>query len=80
MNENIILAGGLCLWRSEDGGYDWSQETAYWATSDGLHEYIHPDQHSLMYHPINNKLYVANDGEFMSATIMEMILNLCRPD
>ncbi len=62
VNENIILAGGLCLWRSEDGGYDWSQETAYWATSDGLHEYIHPDQHSLMYHPINNKLYVANDG------------------
>ncbi|MBK9736944.1 MAG: hypothetical protein IPO92_19130 [Saprospiraceae bacterium] len=60
-DENIILAGGLCLWRSEDGGYDWSQETAYWPVSDFLHEYIHPDQHFLAYAP-NGKLYVANDG------------------
>ncbi len=61
VDENIILAGGLCLWRSEDGGYDWSQETAYWPASDFLHEYIHPDQHFLAYAP-NGALYVANDG------------------
>lgn len=61
VDDNIILAGGLCLWRSEDGGYNWSQETAYWPTSDFLHEYIHPDQHFLAYAP-NGALYVANDG------------------
>ncbi|MGB4959391.1 MAG: hypothetical protein WBO36_07940, partial [Saprospiraceae bacterium] len=60
-NENVILVGGLCVWSSQNGGVDWQQETAYGYSSNILHEYIHPDQHHLIYHP-NGKLYVSNDG------------------
>lgn len=56
---DIILVGGLCIWSSDDGGFDWTQETAYWAWSPA--EYIHPDQHDLAWHP-NGKVYVGNDG------------------
>jgi hypothetical protein len=60
-NANIVLVGGLCVWSSQDGGYTWEQETAYWAPSDILHEYIHPDVHHLAYNS-NGTLYCGNDG------------------
>ncbi len=61
INENIIVVGGLCVWSSYDNGVSWTQETAYYAASGTLHEYIHPDQHELKYQP-SGTLYVANDG------------------
>lgn len=61
-NANVVLVGGLCVWSSDDGGFTWTQETAYWAPSElGGSEYIHPDQHELKYNT-DDKLYVANDG------------------
>lgn len=60
-NSNRVLVGGLVVWASDDGGNTWYQETCYWAGSSILGEYMHPDQHTLMYHP-NGTLYVGNDG------------------
>jgi photosystem II stability/assembly factor-like uncharacterized protein len=57
---NKIVVGGLCVWSSDDGGYSWTQETSY-SSSLPLTEYIHPDQHILIYHP-NETLYCGNDG------------------
>lgn len=60
-NENIILVGGLCIWSTHDGGYHWTQETAYWAPSSILHDYAHPDTHFLVFDS-NGTLYCGNDG------------------
>ncbi|MFM2395414.1 MAG: hypothetical protein RLZZ546_3397, partial [Bacteroidota bacterium] len=59
-NENTILVGGLCVWTSHDGGYTWSQTTAYWPASNIWDEYIHPDQHDIEFN--GAILYIANDG------------------
>ncbi len=59
-NENNIFVGGLCVWNSTDGGYNWTQKTAYWNSPDLFNEYIHPDQHVLLYN--NGTLWIGNDG------------------
>lgn len=57
-NQNIILVGGLCIWKSTNGGLTWSQKTAYWPGDAG---YAHPDQHYIAYN-FDGKVYAANDG------------------
>ncbi len=56
-NENIILTGGLCIWKSTNGGFNWSQVTAYGSGEN----YVHPDQHLLAYN-MDGSIYCANDG------------------
>ena len=58
-NENTIYVGGLCVWKSTDGGVNWNQISAY-RSSDS--PYMHPDIHFLGFNPLNNKLYSGNDG------------------
>lgn len=58
-NENEIYVGGLCVWKSTDGGANWTQVSAYWPWTS---PYMHPDIHDLAYNPINNNLFCANDG------------------
>ncbi|HLO53734.1 MAG TPA: hypothetical protein VK169_05560 [Saprospiraceae bacterium] len=58
-NENIIYTGGLCVWKSINGGINWTQVSAY---SSGDSPYMHPDIRDLAFNPLNNKLYSANDG------------------
>jgi hypothetical protein len=58
-NQNEIYVGGLCVWKSTDGGVSWTQASAYWPGDD---PYMHPDNHDLAYNPLNNSLYCANDG------------------
>jgi photosystem II stability/assembly factor-like uncharacterized protein len=58
-DENIIYTGGLCVWKSTNGGLNWSQVSAYWSGDD---LYMHPDIRDLAFNPLNNKLYSANDG------------------
>lgn len=57
-NENIVLVGGLCIWKSSNGGSSWSQKTAYWPSDPG---YAHPDQHQIAFN-YDGKAYAANDG------------------
>lgn len=59
LNENEIYVGGLVVWHSDDGGATWNQISKYWAIQA---DYMHPDVHDLQINPLNNKMYVGNDG------------------
>ncbi len=65
-DENRIWTGGLDLWRSEDGGENFSLASFWWA-DDNAASYIHGDHHSIVYHPnydgsIEKRVFVTNDG------------------
>jgi len=60
-NANTILTGGLVVWRSTNGGTDWSEVVDYFEDTDNSN-FIHPDVHDLVYNPLNGKLYAATDG------------------
>jgi photosystem II stability/assembly factor-like uncharacterized protein len=59
LNENEIYVGGLCVWKSTNGGTTWSQASAYWPDDN---PYMHPDIHELKFNPLNSYLYCGNDG------------------
>ena len=59
-DENLIYAGGINLWKSNDGGQVWNIEAN--SGSGSNYHYMHVDQHSLEYNPLNNSLYAGNDG------------------
>jgi len=54
-NADTILAGGIELWRSTNGGFGWARVTQGNAP-------VHVDQHVLKFTPTNSHLYVGNDG------------------
>lgn len=58
---NIIITGGLIIYRSTDGGNTFTHATTY---REAGGNYIHPDIHCVAYNPINNYLYAAGDGGF----------------
>jgi hypothetical protein len=58
-NENDIYIGGLNVWRSQNGGFNWSQISAYFP---GPANFMHPDIHELKFNPLNNSLFCGNDG------------------
>ncbi len=60
-NENIIVAGGLVAWRSNNGGSSWTEIVDYFEDLDNSN-YIHPDIHQLSYNPLGGKLYACTDG------------------
>lgn len=53
VNANIVLAGGIALWRSSNGGSNWSVIT----DSD-----IHADQHTCVWRPDGSQVWVGHDG------------------
>ncbi len=66
VNPDIVWAGGIDLWRSDDAGANWDVVSRWWADVSASN-YAHADQHTIKFHPnydgITNKtLYVGNDG------------------
>ncbi len=59
-NENIVLTGGVNIWKSIDGGKSF-KISAHWVGSPGV-PYVHADHHLLRYNPLNQRLYSCNDG------------------
>ncbi len=61
-NKSIVVVGGINNWKSTTGGFDWE------IVSSDKHgrslNYVHADQHMLVYSPHGNKktLYALNDG------------------
>lgn len=57
---NTLVAGGLHLWKSTDGGGTWKQ-----LSSGGLDSvllrYVHVDQHAILFHT-SDEVYFGNDG------------------
>jgi len=57
---NTIYVGGVNIWKSTDGGSNWSIN-AHWYGDNGV-AYVHADQHFFAINPLNNVVYSANDG------------------
>lgn len=61
-----VWAGGIDLFRSDDGGQNWGQASHWWANkANGA--YAHADQHVIAFHPqydgtTNQTMFVAGDG------------------
>ena len=59
-NANIVFAAGCTVWKTTNAGVSWTHTTSYNET--GMFPYVHPDIHYLAYNPLNDFLYVTNDG------------------
>jgi photosystem II stability/assembly factor-like uncharacterized protein len=59
VNAQVVYAGGVNLWRSDNGGKNW-RIIGHW-TGSGATE-VHADQHCFFYNPVNKRLYAGNDG------------------
>ena len=64
MNPDRVWAGGVDIFRSDDGGANWGL-ASYWNRSGT--EYAHADRHAIVFHPnydgVNNQtLYIGTDG------------------
>ena len=59
-NANIVVAGGIALVESTDGGNTWSNLNGEAFFGGGVN-LIHPDQHALAFDGSGN-LYIGNDG------------------
>ena len=71
-NPNVVFAGGIDLWRSEDGGKNWGLISFWWATP-GSSPFAHADQHVIAFHPqyngtSNQTVFAANDGGIFRTT------------
>lgn len=57
-NENIVFVGGVNIWRTTDGGTNWTIN-GHWTGSGA--PYVHADIHSLDFNS-NRELYAGTDG------------------
>jgi len=57
-DENIILVGGVNIWKSENSGANWSI-AAHWSGAGA--PYVHADQHIFLYRE-DGVLFAGNDG------------------
>lgn len=75
VNPDRVWAGGIDLFRSDDGGQNWGIASYWWANPPGFNEgpalrtgpYSHADQHGIFFHPqyngtTNRMMYVTSDG------------------
>ena len=63
---NRVWAGGVDLFRSDDGGANWGLASYWWAEKN-VPQYAHADQHIIAFHPgyngtTNRTMFVAGDG------------------
>jgi hypothetical protein len=70
-DSNRVWAGGIDLFRSDDGGSTWGLASYWWAKPPFLPSvrpsYAHADQHAIVFHPqydgvTNKTMFVGNDG------------------
>ncbi len=66
IDPNIVWAGGIDLFRSDDGGTNWGI-ASYWWTNNSSASYAHADQHGIYFHPdydgsTNKTAFFSHDG------------------
>jgi hypothetical protein len=67
---NRVWAGGIDLFRSDDGGKSWGLASYWWGEQTGgppPRSFAHADQHAIVFHPSyngtsNKTMFVGNDG------------------
>ncbi len=62
---NRVWAGGIDLFRSDDGGANWGLASYWWLDPD--RRYNHADHHAIVFHPgykgaSNKVMFIGNDG------------------
>lgn len=67
LDANRVWAGGIDLFRSDDGGQTWGVASYWWFDKGVDPWYAHADQHVIRFHPgyngtTNKKMFVASDG------------------
>lgn len=69
VDPNRVWAGGIDLFRSDDGGANWGLASYWWAKGDAAfgNNYAHADNHVIVFHPgyngsSNKIMYAASDG------------------
>ena len=72
LDPNRVWAGGIDLFRSDDGGANWGIASHWWADPSAS-VYCHADQHAIVFHPgfdgnTNKTMYVGNDGGLFITT------------
>lgn len=89
LDHNRIWAGGIDLFRSDDGGRTWGA-AGYWWLAPGSHPlYHHADQHRVVFHPAyngttNRVMFAASDGgvdriDDARAPVARTRAQLCNP-
>ena len=66
VDPDVVWAGGVDLFRSDDGGRTWGP-TSFWWTERSTPSFVHADQHAIVFHPdydgVNNTtLFSGTDG------------------
>jgi photosystem II stability/assembly factor-like uncharacterized protein len=62
-NDELVYAGGIDLFRSDDRGSTWSQISRWKSSIAGSSSVVHPDQHAMAFRPGNeNQAVFGNDG------------------
>ncbi len=69
-NKEQIYMGGINIWGSNDGGATW-QGASHWTENYGPS--IHADQHQLKYNPLDDKIYICNDGGLARTDSIETV-------
>ncbi len=72
LDSNRVWAGGIDLFRSDDGGANWGIASHWWADPSAS-VYCHADQHAIVFHPAyngttNKTMFVGNDGGLFVTT------------
>jgi photosystem II stability/assembly factor-like uncharacterized protein len=63
-----VWAGGVDIFRSDDGGESW-RPASYWWADESNPNYAHADQHALVFDPRDSStLYLLNDGGVFRTT------------
>ncbi len=62
-----VWAGGVDLFRSDDGGRTWGAASYWWSQRTPGYPYVHADQHAIVFHPQYDgaairTVFFANDG------------------
>ena len=66
-NPDMVWAGGIDLFRSDDAGQNWGQASHWWFTPGVDPEFAHADNHALVFHPqyngtTNTIMFNGSDG------------------
>ena len=70
LDANRVWAGGVDLYRSDDGGANWALASYWWlpqSNTPNALQYAHADQHAIVFHPaydgvLNQTMFVGTDG------------------
>ncbi len=67
LDSNRVWAGGIDLWRSDNGGVDWGTASYWWFDKGIDPQYNHADQHGIVFHPnyngtTNKVMFSTQDG------------------